>query len=102
MHGRLTRGGYHGNISRYTVHFLLILIYAHEIFLLPIGKRNMPESYIDTMKQSKKKKKFSRISELFSSKLIAWQPNRRICMVGSCAIAFYITLKLFRRSNNIR
>ena len=57
MHGQLTIGGYHGNILRYMVHFLLILIYAHEIFLLPIGKRNMPESYIDTMKQSQIKTK---------------------------------------------
>ena len=44
--------------------FLLILIYAHEIFLLPIGERHMPESYIDTMKQSQKMK-FSRNSEIF-------------------------------------
>ena len=42
MRGRLTIGGYHGNILRYVVHFLLILIYAHEIFLLLIGERNMP------------------------------------------------------------
>ena len=44
MHGQLSVAGYHGNILRYMVHFLLIRIYAHEICPLPIGESNIPES----------------------------------------------------------
>ena len=44
MHGRLSMGGYHDNRLRYMVHFILILIYAHEICLLPTGESNIPES----------------------------------------------------------
>ena len=30
------------------------------------------------------------------------QPKRRICIFGSCFLAFYLKLRLFSRSNNIK